>query len=877
MTTSPTLDLTGRSVSRARARSPIPVLPFTPVFRPRLHSVLDAVTDRGNGGVLLICGAVGIGKTVAVADWATRRLPHTHHDTRIAWVTVREQTALWAELRAHLGSSGPGAGQPAAGVGEAEAVIAALADDSAPTVLVIDDAHLITDPLALAGLEYFLQYAPPTVTTVVCARFEPPIRWHLLELHSRLARWSGPDLALSPEEAAGLCAEHGCALDRESLGTLMSLTQGWAALVRIAAIYLAAHDGAPRDALTALARPPHAFTDLLVGELIDTLSPALRQFLTCTSIAEEFTEELADAMVGGGSAHWLYELDRINFPMTSLTRGGKVWHTYHPMLRAYFLAEANRLGTDLCSDLRLRAARQLMSAGELRAALPHLLTVADHRPLAGFLAEHALALVFAGDGAALFDSLADTAPDVLADPYLRLLQVTDALLHGDSGSAQAYRDSARLLADDDPLSLAGPHRLEALTTAVDAELAVATGSATETGVFPDRMPPADRPDLDGYLAVTTGTALALRGELGRGEERLRIALSRTRSRCHPRLRLIAVTRLAVTAGLAGSITTMRQRAERACAIARDHDLLDLPETVHATALEAYGAYLQGTEPQPGHIRILCAEHIRRDGTPGPVAGWLPHVVGSLLDCRYAADRGAAAERLRRSIGRLLDADPPPALSGGLVGAAVWALLEAGEPVTAQHLTERARTVLGRTPDTVLSGAALTAASGNHHGVVLQVEPLLTSTPNLHPVTQLTGWLLYARAHHQLGNDSKTREAVDNGLSVAATHRIIRPFFDVPGTIELLDYYAGCFGHRSAFADAVRAGHQARRRADHPALTATELTILRQLPSGRTTQHIADDLGVSINTVKTHMRGIYAKLGTSSRMETLQEARRTGLL
>ena len=89
-------------------------------------------------------------------------------------------------------------------------------------------------------------------------------------------------------------------------------------------------------------------------------------------------------MVGGGSAHRLYELDRINFPMTSQIRGGRVWHTYHPMLRAYFLAEANRLGAELCSDLRLRAARQLMSAGELRAALPHLLTVADHRQLAGF-------------------------------------------------------------------------------------------------------------------------------------------------------------------------------------------------------------------------------------------------------------------------------------------------------------------------------------------------------------------------------------------------------------------------------------------------------------------------------------------------------------
>ena len=182
-----------------------------------------------------------------------------------------------------------------------------------------------------------------------------------------------------------------------------------------------------------------------------------------------------------------------------------------------------------------------------------------------------------------------------------------------------------------------------------------------------------------------------------------------------------------------------------------------------------------------------------------MAGWLPHVVGSLLDCHHSADRGAAAERLRRHIGRLLDADPPPALSGGLLSAAVWALLGAGEPPPRSSWPSALASSWAG-PDTVLSGAALTAVTGNHHGVVLQVEPLLTGTSGLHPVTQLTSWLLYARAHHQLGNDSKTREAVDNGLCIAATHRIARPFFDVPGTIELLDYYAGCFGHRSAFAD-----------------------------------------------------------------------------
>ncbi|MGY2060460.1 response regulator transcription factor, partial [Nocardia gipuzkoensis] len=66
-------------------------------------------------------------------------------------------------------------------------------------------------------------------------------------------------------------------------------------------------------------------------------------------------------------------------------------------------------------------------------------------------------------------------------------------------------------------------------------------------------------------------------------------------------------------------------------------------------------------------------------------------------------------------------------------------------------------------------------------------------------------------------------------------------------------------------------------SDRPRLTATELTVLEQLPSGRTVQQIAEILGVSINTVKTHLRGIYAKLGASSRSGALDLARRSGLL
>lgn len=142
-------------------------------------------------------------------------------------------------------------------------------------------------------------------------------------------------------------------------------------------------------------------------------------------------------------------------------------------------------------------------------------------------------------------------------------------------------------------------------------------------------------------------------------------------------------------------------------------------------------------------------------------------------------------------------------------------------------------------------------------------------------------LLEATSHAALGNSLKAYEAMATALSCAEPEHLIRPFVEVPAALDLLATFSGRFGHDDAFADRIRLHPAARREREcataHPGLTTTELTVLKQLPSGRTTQQIADDLGVSINTVKTHMRGIYGKLGTSTRTEALDQARRTGLL
>lgn len=84
------------------------------------------------------------------------------------------------------------------------------------------------------------------------------------------------------------------------------------------------------------------------------------------------------------------------------------------------------------------------------------------------------------------------------------------------------------------------------------------------------------------------------------------------------------------------------------------------------------------------------------------------------------------------------------------------------------------------------------------------------------------------------------------------------------------------------------GRPARTRASHPAigearslwiddLTQAECRVLRYLPTHLTAREIADELYVSLNTVRTHIRHIYAKLGARCRSDAVDAARAAGLL
>lgn len=849
---------------------------FTSIENPALHDRFDAACAGTR--VLLVCAAAGTGKTTAVTDWLRRRAGARAAGGLTVTAEVDHPERFFDALADCLGLSpetvvpqdvlhGP--------TGVAGQVVAALARLPGPMTLIVDDAHLLTDPLVLAGFEYLLQHAPPGFAVVVCARFEPPVRWHGLPLAARLTRIGADELAFSPAQVRELCGQHGCHLDDRAAAELARLTGGWPALVRIAALHFVAHPGEPGVALAAFAHPAPAVSDFLRTELIGPLPPPLRQFLLYTAIPESFTPALAEALAGPGARHLLRELERVNFPLSRQLDEGESQLTHHPLVHAHLRDEIRYATPGLARELALRTAAFHDRAGRPLAALPHLLTEPSVEPIADFLRRRGIVLVLDGAGPALFDAITELRPALNDDPFVWLLRAVDALAHGDRAGAVTCLELAHN-GSGTTTSVAPAAWLAPLRQAV----AVDTALVRETADQPDppQVEAVGHAGVDGYLATQLATAQVLYGNRIEGSRQLRRGLLLATGANQPRLALRSLTRLAATAGLDDAVTQMRERAGRALVLAADHTLAPSSDTAHALALSLYGAFLQGDSWDAAQAATLSVTREQPDGSTIPVAGWSADVVGRLLGFHTGTDRHDAAAGLRHSMMALLEQGGPlPVAAEGLLPHVVRVLLEVREPRTAQLLIEHAGAVIGATPRIELCRATSALAENGRAAAQQLFAPVLEQSEALPPIDRATLWLLYAVRSDTGDRRHRVRRGLDNALAAATPQQLMRPFLEVPGSIALLDDHAGSFGDHEAFVERVRHHTQARRPAVENLLTAAEMTVLRHLPSGRTAEQIATALGVSVNTVKTHMRGVYAKFGVHSRPAALERARRDGIL
>src|SRR6266704_2453047 len=182
-------------------------------------------------------------------------------------------------------------------------------------------------------------------------------------------------------------------------------------------------------------------------------------------------------------------------------------------------------------------------------------------------------------------------------------------------------------------------------------------------------------------------------------------------------------------------------------------------------------------------------------------------------------------------------------------------------------------------------AVICLAEGNPAAALAAVADVLDGTaPVLGDVTVMEAHLLAGLAHRELGDQRAASQAAERALALAEPDRLILPFA-MTGSAELLEALPRHqTAHGALLADILDVLHgsspAAKEQSSSPPveeLSPGELRVLRYLPTNLSRPEIAAELSVSLNTVSTHLRSIYAKLQVRDRSSAVRRARELRLL
>jgi LuxR family transcriptional regulator, maltose regulon positive regulatory protein len=849
----------------------------------RRERLLQAfVTDPAP--VTLLCAPAGSGKTALLASWVERAagaalawlsLDRYDDDPGLLWSGVlqalRGTGRFPAEARFHDLVAPHGEVAPAF----VDALVAEVAALGEPVWLVLDDVHVLRHPAALDSLALLVRRLGPGFRLVLASRADPPLGLPRLRLEGRLRELRASDLAFTLDETAAFLESQGVSLPETSRRVLQDRTEGWVAGIKIAVLAMQGGEQ-PVAFVERFGGDDHAVADYLVTEVLASLPDDTRGFLLRTSVCTEVDVGLAQRLTGrADSAAVLEALERDNVFTRQLGRG-RATYRYHELLRTFLAAELRRTDGELERELQRTAAGWYEQHGEYLHALERLARAGELDRFVAVADAHGVGALLDGRARRLLSILALLDDRHRSVPVVALLGAAAALALDDLDAADRWLVNVALeaLAGGPDRALAG---LAATVGAARArytarvDVALARLEATAAGDTGD----ADR---DLYALIHRGVSRLYLGRYTDGMVDLKRAADIARVTERDAVRVECLSFLAGAFGSQGALPEMREQAERAIGLAEPRGWARSSALAHAYVLVAWSAYLRFDTPTAESNMALAITSLSDHNEPDV------ELAARSLEAVLAADGAApfeAMQRYRRTFARLADAQMSPALLAYTLPVLVHICLDLGERAWAREFFEAA---IARSPnpgEPTLIRAMLLHDAGNIDAARRELEAITRNEAPCHlETTVVRARLLYAEIESRLGHVTRAQEHVLEALRQAEPLELSRPFLDSDVIRHLLVSGQGRFGHHEAFVrrlTAVPLPTLLERHQEANRLTPAELAVLRELPSLFSLREIAQARSLSVNTVKTHLRAIYRKLGVAGRREAVEVGRGRGLV
>jgi len=859
------------------------------IARDDLVACLDRMTARK---VTIISAPAGSGKTSLLRAWAGRQA----HDRRLARVQVRrdqhDAQPFWIDLlNAVRRAYGTPPGESPAATPDFNGrsmVDRVLAEHGDRVVLVIDDAHELASTEALAQLARLLASLPPQAHAIVSTRRDLWLGLHQLRLADELAEIRAADLCFTEPETRELLEASGVELSEAGTALLHQRAEGWAAGLRLAALSLAGHPD-PERFILEFSGTDRTVADYLLAEMLERQPAEVQDLLLRTSLLDRVNGELADLMTGRpGSERILLELEDANAFVVSLDPE-RTWFRFHQLFGDLLRLELRRTLTEDMPALHRRAAAWFARHGQVVDAIRHTQAAGDWPEAARLLADHAFSLTLDGQARTIEVLIRSFPPGAAADPELALVRAGSDLLQGHLDEAAAHLNVATSYAETTP-----PERQRRLEMAIASlRLWLARRRGHLAGVVERAgflaSPVAGRcgaeialaNDLRAVALMNLGTVEAWSLALTDAERHLREGAALAREIGRPYLEVACLAELGFAAA-AGSLATARERCREAIALAERYGWGTDPVIAPALLALAETTIWTGDLGEGERWLRRAARALEADDAPG--VRLRLHLVTGMLH----AGRGCPQEALEefRAAGRLR-----PQLASSLAlesQIAGWTLATQAR----LGLTGEARAGLAALADGKAAAgeirnarAVICLACGDPAGALDAVREVLDGTaPVIGYVTVVEAQLLAGLASGAMGDRRAADQSAERAMSLAEADRLVLPFA-MTGSRELLESLPR---HQTAHAalltdildflsgsSAPPGGRRSPPLAEE--LSPGELRVLRYLPTNLSRPQIATELSVSVNTVSTHIRSIYAKLGAEDRSAAVHRARGLRLL
>jgi LuxR family maltose regulon positive regulatory protein len=902
-----------------------PLLLETKLFAPRLRrAVVPRPRLSGRLGVAaeskltLIAAPAGFGKTTLLAEW----LAGAQADRQsVAWLSLdeadNEPGLFWTYVLRALQTVAPAVGATALASLQSpqpspiDLVLATLLNELSALpddiVLVLDDYHLVDAPEIQEGMTFLLEHLPAQVHLVIATRADPALPLARLRARGELLEVRAADLRFTLDEAAAyLDVTMGLDLSETDIAALEGRTEGWIAALQLAALSMQGREDLA-GFIAGFAGDDRYIVDYLVDEVLRRQPEHVRGFLLQTAILDRLSGSLCDAVTGSDDGQaMLGALDRANLFLVTLD-DRRHWYRYHQLFADVLRAHLAQEQPEEVPRLHRRASEWFEKNGTPSEAIRHAVAGADFERAATLVELAIPAMRQSRQEATALAWLRALPDEVIAiRPVLSVHYASALLLEGELEGVEArLRDAERWLgaagdgnqganAASAPI-VANQAEFRELPTAIAiarAAQALTLGDVTGTIHFAQQALDVvadddfvDRGSAEGAL----GLCAWRNGDLEEGHRRY-VACTANLERAGYISDVvgcaISLADIRIAQGRLGdAMSTFERGLQRATppgapvvrGAADMHTGMaelflernDLDQAVSHLVASTELGWPAGLEQNPYRWRVARARVRMAEGNPDAALGLLEDAERQFVSRFLPRVRPVPALRARVWLrqGRVRDALRWVS-EAGLTSDDDLVYLREFEHITL------ARVMLARSiqdPPFLSAAAGLlerllrAADDGSRMGAVIEVLVLQALERQIGgdvpgALAPLQRALALAEPEGYLRTFLQEGPAMERLLEAAARHQI------APDYVRRLRAALGTEGQKTP-------GKQALAEP----LSERELDVLRLLRSDLDGRGIANELVVSLNTVRTHTKNIYAKLGVNTRRAAVRRGVELNLL